>query len=144
MNTFSCPVMGCGKISSRSQGLSAHVRNAHPEHWKKYGTKPAAEPETSTQSIQKTTPTPTSPLEYLDVAITGLKSKLESVRADIQRLAGLEADEADITRQLEALTRARAAFVPTETTTSTDIGGPAQVARVTGTGRGSRLAGKGV
>ena len=59
---------------------------------------------------------PTSPLEYLDVAITGLRSKQESVRADIQRLTGLEAEEADITRQLEALTKARAAFVPAETT----------------------------
>ena len=116
MNAFSCPVIGCGKISPRSQGLSAHVRNAHPEHWRKYGAKPAASPETSTPSVQITTPIPTSPLEYLDVAITGLRSKQESVRADIQRLTGLEAEEADITRQLEALTKARAAFVPAETT----------------------------
>jgi hypothetical protein len=135
-STFSCPVMGCGKISPRSQGLSAHVRNAHPEHWKKYGTKPPAKPETSTPSVQTTAPTPTSPLEYLDIAITGLKSRRESVRADIQRLTALEAEDADITRQLEALTQARAAFVPAETTASTDTGGgPVQVANATGTGK---------
>jgi hypothetical protein len=42
-------------------------------------------------------------------------SKQKSVSADIQRLTGLEAEEADITRQLEALTKARAAFEPAET-----------------------------
>jgi len=126
-NSFSCPVIACGKISPRSQGLSAHVRNAHPEHWKKYGTKPAATPETSAQSVQTTTPTPASPLEYLDVAIAGLRSRQESVRADIRRLTALEAEEADITRQLEALTQARAAFAPGEATTSGDTGATVQV-----------------
>ena len=136
MNTFSCPVMGCGKISPRSQGLSAHVRNAHPEHWKKYGAKPATAPETPALSVQITNPAPTSPLEYLDAAIAGLKNKRDTAHAEIQRSKALEAEEADITRQLEALTQARAAFVPEETTTSGDPGvSPVQVARLTSTGK---------
>ena len=128
MNTLSCPVMGCGKISPRPQGLSAHVRNAHPEHWKKFGTKPGTASETPTQSVQVTDPAPTSPLEHLDLAITLLRNKQEAARAEIQRLTALEAEEADITRQLEALIQARAAFAPDEaTTTSSDTGATAQV-----------------
>jgi hypothetical protein len=134
MNTFSCPVLGCGKISPRPQGLSAHVRNAHPEHWKKYGTKPAPAPETPTQSVPTTNPAPTSPLEHLDLAITVLRNKQEAARAEIERLTALQAEEADLARQLEALTQARAAFGPGETTTSTDSGGvPAQVTSLVGT-----------
>jgi hypothetical protein len=127
MNTFSCPVIGCGKISPRSQGLSAHVRNAHPEHWKKYGTKPATASETPTQSVQTTSPIPTSPLEHLDLAITVLRNKQEAARAEIQRLTALEAEEADIARQLEALTQARAAFGPGEATTSSETVATVQV-----------------
>ena len=104
--------MGCGKISPRPQGLSAHVRNGHPEHWKKYGSKPAATQETPTKSVAITNPAPSSPLEHLDLAITVLRNKQEAARAEIQRLTALEAEEADITRQLEALTQARAAFAP--------------------------------
>jgi hypothetical protein len=112
VKSYSCPVVGCGKISPRLQGLSAHVRNAHPEHWKKYGTKPAAASETPTPSVPTTTPVPTSPLEYIDAAISGLKDRQEAAHAEIQRLTALHAEEADITRQLEALTQARAAFAP--------------------------------
>jgi hypothetical protein len=50
--------------------------------------------------VQITKPAPTSPLEYLDAAIAGLKNKQEAPHAEIQRLKALEAEEADITRQL--------------------------------------------
>jgi hypothetical protein len=56
--------------------------------------------------VQITKPGPTSPLEYLDAAVAGLKNKQEAAHAEIQRLKALEAEEADITRQLEALTQA--------------------------------------
>jgi hypothetical protein len=145
MSTFSCPVVGCGKTSPRSQGLSAHVRNAHPEHWKKYGTKPATASETPIQSIPATTPAPTSPLEHIDAAISGLKKRQEAAHAEIERLTALQAEEADITRQLEALTQARAAFAPAETTTSaTDTGvSPAPVAKLSGNGKRKSLAAAG-
>jgi hypothetical protein len=144
MNTFSCPVTGCGKISPRSQGLSAHVRNAHPEHWKKHGAKPATAPETPAQSVQITVPAPTSPLEYLDAAIAGLKNKQEAARKEIQRLTALAAEEADITRQLETLTQARVAFVPEETTTTGDTGvSPAPVVRLSTAGKKKALAAAG-
>ena len=127
MKAFSCPVMGCGKISPRPQGLAAHVRNAHPEHWKKFGTKPATVSETPTQSVQTTNAAPNSPLEHLELAITVLRNKQEAGRAEIQRLTGLQAEEADITRQLEALTQARAAFAPGQATTAGDTGATVQV-----------------
>src|ERR1700683_1370376 len=105
MSTFSCPVTGCGKISPRPQGLAAHVRNAHPEHWKKFGTKPATASATPTQSVQITNRVPASPLEHLELAITGLRNRHEAVRAEIQRLTALQAEEADTARQLDALTQ---------------------------------------
>jgi hypothetical protein len=110
------------------------VRNAHPEHWKKFGTKPATASETPTQSVQITNPVPTSPLEHLDLAITVLRNKQEAARAEIQRMTALEAEEADTARQIEALTLARAAFAPGESATSTDTGvGRAQVTSLAGT-----------
>jgi tricarballylate dehydrogenase len=70
--------------------------------------------ETPTQSVHTTSPIPTSPLEHLDLAITVLRNKQEAARAEIQRLLSLEAEEADIARQLEALTQARRIDVPSE------------------------------
>jgi hypothetical protein len=120
------------------------VRNAHPEHWKKYGTKPATASETPPQSVPATTSAPTSPLEYLDAAITGLKNRQEAARAEIQRLTALQAADADITRQLEALTQARAVFALPETTTSTNTdASPAPVTRLTSTGKKKTLAAAG-
>ena len=75
-----------------------------------------------TQSVQTKNPVLTSPLDYLDLAITTLRSKQEAARSEIQRLTALEAEEADITRQFEALTQARAAFTSGEATTSSDTG----------------------
>ena len=66
-------------------------------------------------------------MDYLDLPITVLRNKQEAARAEIQRLMALESEEVDITRQLAALTQARAAFAPGEATTSSDTGGTVPV-----------------
>ena len=73
--------------------------------------------------------------------MTVLRNKQEAARAEIERLTALEAEEAEIARQLEALTQTRAAFAPGEPATSADTGaGPAQVTSLVGTRKRKQLA----
>lgn len=102
------------------QGLAAHVRHNHPEHWSKYKTAAAPDnPEPATAAVLVVdSSAPVSPLAHLDLAITKLDETLCAVRADIQRLIRLQAEEAEFARQMEALAAARRAFEKEKTMTA--------------------------
>jgi hypothetical protein len=115
-----CPV--CARTCLGPQGLLAHISARHPD----FENDPAPEPEGMAKTpkvdvriqgeLERHVTTMAaatqelSPAELIDAAINKLKEKLAVVRNEIARLSALQAEEADLSRQLEEVTKSRAAF----------------------------------
>ncbi len=115
-----CPV--CARTCLGPQGLVAHLSAKHPEFYQDPAPEPGKAPRI-TVKLPKVEPVlgdpagtqvlaglDLSPRDLIDAAIAKLRDKLANVRDEIARLGHLQADEADLARQLDEVTKSRAAF----------------------------------
>lgn len=117
------------------QGLHAHVRSAHAEHYKSFGVSPAPvslgfrKPKRPTETaaikipdwpaalrelpaleVTPATPGAMAPLELLDTAIASLKARAEEIRVELERLTLLQQEQTVVAHKIDSLTGARKAF----------------------------------
>lgn len=108
---FCCPC--CPVTSHAGQGIAAHIRKVHPDHWKKYGMRlpETVQPEPLV-TIADLIPSVSewSARTLLHAGIKQLEGQLANVQAEIARLVVLKTQEQEIARQLEALYVANRAF----------------------------------
>lgn len=121
MQVLKCPVAGCEKVAQGIQGISAHVRAAHPAHYRLYGAREAAPVEVVTPAevlspAYAVEVVAVSPLEHLDSALVSLWHRLNEIDGELVRLEELKTEQASIQSRIAALQKARVTFEERKTT----------------------------